>query len=294
MSSHQSGIMDPVPGLSRYLEFSALPEAETAQSLAALKTLAGGDEIVVGLGPGLVLGLGQSIDGLRPFPALSGPGCEVPSTQADLWVWVRGGDRGEIFHHGRAVIDQLAASFRLDQMVDGFKYGRGQDLTGYEDGTENPEGDEAVDAALVAGRGAGMDGSSFVAVQQWAHDLDHFDTIDQDDKDNAIIGRRLSDNEELDDAPDTAHVKRTAAGQFDPRSVILRRSMPWADASGEGLMFVAFGKTLDAFEVQMRRMVGLDDNVVDGLFRFTRPVSGGYFWCPPVSGGSLDLSAIGL
>ncbi len=294
MSSHQSGIMDPVPGLSRYLEFSALPEADVASGLAALKSDGGDGGMVVGLGPGLVLGLGQSIDGLRPFPALSGPGCEVPSTQADLWVWLRGSDRGEIFHRGRMVVDHLAPCFRLDHMVDGFKYGRGQDLTGYEDGTENPVGDEAVEAALVAGRGVGLDGSSFVAVQQWAHDLDHFDTIDQDDKDNNIIGRRLSDNEELDDAADTAHVKRTAAGQFEPRSVILRRSMPWADTSGDGLMFVAFGNTLDAFEVQMRRMVGLDDNVVDGLFRFTRPISGGYFWCPPVSGGSLDLSAVSL
>ncbi len=70
--------------------------------------------------------------------------------------------------------------------------------------------------------------------------------------------------------------------------------MPWADASGEGLMFVAFGRSLDAFEVQLRRMAGLEDGVVDGLFRFTRPISGSYFWCPPVSNGVLDLTAIGL
>ncbi|MEM7120888.1 MAG: Dyp-type peroxidase [Pseudomonadota bacterium] len=294
MSSHQPGIMEPVPSLSRYLEFIALPEADVVPGLEVLKNMAGDDGLVIGLGAGLVLGLDASIDGLRTFPSMSGRGSEVPSTQADLWVWVRGEDRGDIFHRGRAVIDHLASCFRLDHMVDGFKYGRGQDLTGYEDGTENPVGDEAVDAALVAGHGPGLDGSSFVAVQQWAHDLDHFDHIDQDDKDSNIIGRRLSDNEELEDAAATAHVKRTSASQFEPRSVILRRSMPWADASGEGLVFVAFGRTLDAFEVQLRHMIGEDDNVVDGLFRFTRPISGGYFWCPPVAGGSLDLSAIGL
>ena len=43
-----------------------------------------------------------------------------------------------------------------------------------EDGTENPKGEDAVAAAIVDGRGAGLDGSSYVAVQQWVHDLDRF------------------------------------------------------------------------------------------------------------------------
>jgi hypothetical protein len=30
-----------------------------------------------------------------------------------------------------------------------------------------------------------------------------------------------------------------------------------------GLMFVAFGKSHDAFEAQMRRMAGLDDGILD-------------------------------
>jgi hypothetical protein len=33
----------------------------------------------------------------------------------------------------------------------------------------------------------------------------------------------------------------------------VRRSMPWADAASEGLMFVAFGHSFDAFEAQLRR-----------------------------------------
>ena len=59
-----------------------------------------------------------------------------------------------------------------------------------------------------------------------------------------------------------------------------------------GLMFVAFGKTLDAFEVQMRRMVGEEDGIVDGLFQMSKPVSGAYFWCPPVLDGQLDWRAL--
>ena len=293
MSTPQPGILAPVPGHARYLEFGAVPDADHAAVLRDLAALTVDEEMVVGLGAGLVHGLGQAVAPLRAFPALSGPGCEVPSTQADLWCWLRGDDRGRNLHRGRSFAHLVQPAFRCDRLVDGFKYDRGLDLSGYEDGTENPDGDDAVDAAIWAQAGPGLDGSSFVAVQQWRHDLDHFAALDQGTRDN-IIGRRLSDNEELDDAPASAHVKRTAQESFDPEAFVLRRSMPWADAGGEGLMFVAFGKSLDAYEAQMRRMAGLEDGIVDGLFRFSRPLSGSYFWCPPVAGNTLDLSALDL
>ena len=293
MNTPQPGILAPVPGHARYLEFGAVPDADHAAVLRALASLPIDDEIVVGLGAGLVQGLGQTVAPLRAFPALSGPGCEVPSTQADLWCWLRGDDRGRITHRGRSFMQRVQPAFRCDRLVDGFKYDRGLDLSGYEDGTENPDGEDAVAAAICGQAGPGLDGSSFVAVQQWRHDLDRFAAMDQDTRDN-IIGRRLSDNEELGDAPASAHVKRTAQESFDPEAFVLRRSMPWAEAGGEGLMFVAFGKSLDAFEAQLRRMAGLEDGIVDGLFRFSRPLSGSYFWCPPVAGGTLDLTALGL
>jgi len=293
MSTSQSGILAPVPGHARYLEFGAVPDADHAAALRDLAALSVDEGLVVGLGAGLVQGLGQAVDPLRAFPALSGPGCEVPSTQADLWCWLRGDDRGAILHRGRTFVERVQPAFHCDRLVDGFKYDRGLDLSGYEDGTENPEGDDAVAAAIWGHAGPGLDGSSFVAVQRWRHDLDHFADFDQGTRDN-IIGRRLSDNEELDDAPASAHVKRTAQESFEPEAFVLRRSMPWADAGGEGLMFVAFGKSLDAYEAQMRRMAGLEDGIVDGLFRFSRPLSGGYFWCPPVADGTLDLTALGL
>jgi putative iron-dependent peroxidase len=294
MSTPQPGILAPVPGHARYLEFGAVPDADHTTVLRALASLPVDEGMVVGLGAGLVQGLGKAVAPLRAFPALSGPGCEVPSTQADLWCWLRGDDRGDILHRGRSFTDRVQPAFRCDRLVDGFKYDRGLDLSGYEDGTENPVGDDAVAAAIWAQAGPGLDGSSFVAVQQWRHDLDHFAALDQGARDN-IIGRRLSDNEELDDAPASAHVKRTAQESFEPEAFVVRRSMPWADVGGEGLMFVAFGKSLDAYEVQMRRMAGLDDGIVDGLFRFSRPLSGSYFWCPPVADdGTLDLSALGF
>ena len=57
-------------------------------------------------------------------------------------------------------------------------------------------------------------------------------------------------------------------------------------------MFVAFGRTLDAFEAQWGRMMGQEDGITDALFGFTRPISGAYYWCPPVRNGQLDISAL--
>jgi putative iron-dependent peroxidase len=68
--------------------------------------------------------------------------------------------------------------------------------------------------------------------------------------------------------------------------------MPWADAGGEGLVFVAFGASLDPFEALLRRMVGEEDGIADALFSFTRPVTGAYFWCPPLGAAGLDLTTL--
>ena len=153
------------------------------------------------------------------------------------------------------------------------------------------DSDEALKAALVSGQGEGYDGASFVAVQQWVHDLDAFQAKPASEQDN-IIGRRKSDNEELEDAPESAHVKRTAQEDFVPEAFVLRRSMPWTCGMESGLVFVAFGRSFDAFEAQLIRMVGAEDGITDAVFTFTRPISGSYFWCPPIRDGHLDLSAL--
>ncbi|HEX9445954.1 MAG TPA: Dyp-type peroxidase [Candidatus Binatia bacterium] len=293
MSQAQPGILAACSKLACYLTFSLMEVAAARKAVKSFCATADGDKTVVGFGEPLVLALGGRIQGLRPFPSYAGPGVSVPSTPADLWCWLRGDDRGELLLRSRAVGRALAAALRLDTVIDAFQYGDSRDLTGYEDGTENPKGKKAVEAGIVQGRGDGMDGSSFVAVQQWVHDFDRFDAMSPGDQDNSI-GRRKSDNEELADAPASSHVKRTAQETFSPEAFVLRRSMPWAEGARGGLVFVAFGKSLDAFEAQLKRMAGAEDGVTDALFKFTRPVSGGYFWCPPVQNGRLDLRALGL
>ena len=293
MDKAQAGILAPVPRLARYLTLSLGFGMAPRRSLQSLADLVDGNETVVGFGYPLLQALGRNIEGLRTFPAYLGSGLVLPSTQEALWFWLRGSDRGELLHRSRKISGAVSAAFKCESVIDGFQYDTGRDLTGFEDGTENPQGEKAIAAGIVQDRGEGLDGSSFVAVQLWVHDFARFDALSPQEQDDSV-GRRKSDNEELPDAPPSAHVKRTAQESFEPQAFIVRRSMPWADGVRGGLNFVAFGKSLDAFEAQLKRMVGAEDGIIDGLFQFSRPINGSYFWCPPLLNGRLDLRALGL
>jgi putative iron-dependent peroxidase len=300
MTVCQSAVMQVVPMVGRYLSFSLATSdvAQIRQSLKRLSSFADTSNMLVGLGAELVQAVGAQVPGLKIFEPLSGPSVKVASTPIALLCWLRGSDMGHLVLQTRLVKQALNPALQLEKVVDAFRHGQGPnghglDLTGYEDGIENPKGAAAVEAALVQNAGPGLDGGSFMAVQQWLHDLNAFEVMTPLAQDH-MIGRRRFDSEELDEAPESAHVKRTAQESFEPEAFVLRRSMPWAAGEQAGLMFVAFGKSFAAFETQLRRMLGLDDAVVDALFGMSKPISTAYFWCPPVSGGRLDLRQLGL
>lgn len=305
MTTFQTGILQPIPAIGRYVFFSLAPAAlsEPALLRASLQRLAplvDGEHVVAALGLELVQALGAEVPGLRAFPELDGVGVKAPATPVALCLWLRGRDLGELLPLTRALEKALAPALKLLRVVEAFRHGNGEsghglDLTGYEDGTENPEDAAAESAAFASGQGEGIDGSSYLALQQWQHDFDAFDALSTMDQDHSL-GRRRSDNEELTDAPESSHVKRTAQESFTPEAFVLRRSMPWAlhTSGGDkgGLMFAAYGCSFYAFETQLRRMLGLEDGIVDALFRFSRPVTGAYLWCPPMRDGQLDLRAL--
>ena len=293
MSTSQHGILAEQKPMARFLTLKLHSVDDLDNTLDRLINNIDIEQTVIGLGPSLVKALNKSIPGLRSFPVLSDSPIDIPSTQAALWIWLRGTDRGDLFHRSRKIESLLYPCFSLQQVIDSFQYQSERDMSGYVDGTENPQGNDAINAALVQNEGTGLDGASFVAVQQWLHDFDDLDLMNTEQQDNSI-GRRISDNVELDDAPESAHVKRTAQENFEPEAFVLRRSMPWSDKMSAGLNFIAFGKSFDAFEAQLKRMAGIDDGITDALFSFTRPLSGSYFWCPPVKQGKLDLSALDL
>ncbi|MCO4773792.1 MAG: Dyp-type peroxidase [Deltaproteobacteria bacterium] len=288
--SAQSSILSPVPPHASFLFADLRHGVDVQTALAELAALPSAPHLVVGVGPSFLAALGTSIDGVRPMPHLDGAPVPIPSTPDCLFVRVAGDDPGEVLHREREVL-ALLPSFEVVDRVLGFVHRDSRDLSGYIDGTENPTGEDATVAAFRAGAGPGLDGSAVVAVQRWLHDLDALEQMPRAAQ-NAMIGRDQDSNEELEDAPESAHVKRTAQEDFEPEAFVVRRSMPWRDERGAGLVFVSFSATLDPFEAQLRRMAGEDDGVVDALFSFTRPVTGATFWCPPVSGSSFDLTAL--
>jgi len=293
MTSCQPGILAEVPPLARYLTFVIQELEQVAARTRVLPELVDGEHTITGIGLSLAMALNRKVPGLQNFPCCAGAGIDIPASPAALWFWLKGTDRGELLHRSRLIERRLAPVFSLTASIDAFKYQTGFDLTGYEDGTENPQGAAAAKAAIIGGSGAGLDGSSYVAVQSWRHDLDRFERLPEQEQDHTI-GRRKHGNVEIADAPPAAHVKRTAQESFQPPAFILRRSMPWASGQSAGLMFVAFGKSFTAFESLLQRMTGATDGITDALFTFTRPVTGNYYWCPPLLNGRLDLSMVGI
>lgn len=293
MKNVQNGILEKENTMARYLSFSITSGQDVAVSLNDLISFIDTDSTVVGLGLSLVDVLGGDITGLSTFPAQTANGYEIPSTPTALWCWLRGTDRGELFHRSRKIESLLLPGFVLNDVIDASSYNSNRDLSGYEDGTENPVDIEAEQVAIISDSGAGIDGGSFVAVQQWLHDFEMLDEMSSDKKDD-IIGRRIKDNEEFDEAPESAHVKRAAQESFDPEAFMLRRSMPWVEGVDGGLVFVSFATSFKPFEMILDRMLGKEDSIADALFTFTKPITGAYYWCPPIKDGKLDLTKLNL
>lgn len=288
----QTAILDPVPAHARHLFFQLRSPANPRAILQKLAAACDGRSVVLGVGIGVARALGASISGLRGFPVLPDARPAIPATQQDLWLWLRGDEPGDLLLRGHELQSLIDPDFILVQAIDSFLHQDSRDLTGYQDGTENPKDEAAIEAAEAQGQGAGIDGSSFAAVQQWLHDFTAFDAMTRAEQDDCF-GRYRDSNEEFDEAPESAHVKRTAQESFDPEAFVVRRSMPWTEGVNAGLVFLAFGNAFDAYEAQLRRMTGHEDGISDALFGFTRPLTGGYYWCPPMRGNGVDLSALG-
>jgi len=95
-----------------------------------------------------------------------------------------------------------------------------------------------------------------------------------------VIGRNKSDSVELEDKPEDSHVARTDQDTF---GHIVRRNMPFGDASAHGTMFVGFCATQRPLAAMLDSMAGRTNGLRDALTRFTRPVTGAYYFVPALT-----------
>jgi putative iron-dependent peroxidase len=281
----QQNILAAIPSSARFLTFALKDGADPVPTLRRLADAPHDPATIVGVGAPVA----ARVAGLRPFPSNLAP--MFPATQHALWATIGHSDRGEQLDASVLLATHLAESFVVVEEVDAFAYRGGRDLSGFEDGTENPKGDAAVEAAFIHGRGAGLDGGSFVAVQRWVHAHDVLASMNARQKSDAV-GRDLESNEELKEAATSAHVKRTAQESFEPPAFMVRRSMPWGGVRERGLYFVAYVENLDRFERVLTRMSGKEDGTTDAIMSFTKALTGGYYFCPPLVDGKLDLRAL--
>ena len=237
---------------------------------------------VLGIGAPLASALDLQIPGLISFSRVGA----LTEKQHALWVFLGADDPGKAFARAVAMLAAVQDAFVLRESTPTFRFRRGRDLTGYEDGLANPTGEDARRAALVA-EGSLTDGA-FAFVQRFVHDRAAFNALPRSERD-AIMGRGQDDGRELPDAPASAHTRRCDQTGFSPSIFLHRRSMPWGDPMRHGLQFMAFTKDLGSLSTMLRRMTGEEDGVVDAILNYTRPETGGFYFCPPVIDGIVDV-----
>jgi putative iron-dependent peroxidase len=168
--------------------------------------------------------------------------------------------------------------------VQGFRYFDDRDLLGFVDGTENPRGDEAVDAVLIGEEDAPFAGGSYVVVQKYLHDLDGWNALSAEAQER-IIGRRKLSDIELDDSikPTSAHSALNTIVQDGKEVKILRDNMPFGRPShGEfGTYFVGYSRSPDTIEQMLENMfIGRPPGNYDRILDFSRAVTGNLFFVP--------------
>ena len=219
---------------------------------------------------------------LTPFKALDSGSLHAPSTPADLLLHVRADRYDLCFELTHRFRDALGAAVSLVEQIDGFRYLDSRDLTGFVDGTENPQGDERVVVALVDDDDP-FDGGSYIALQRYVHDLTAWRALPLAEQEQAIGRTKADDIEfESDAKAPSAHTKRAAFKENGVALKMLRHSMPYALPDELGLYFIACTKHARVFDLMLESMVmGDESGPHDRLLDFTRPVTGARFFAPP-------------
>lgn len=219
---------------------------------------------------------------LRTFPAMSGHGHDAPATPGDVLLYVRSARADLNFMLTRAVVAELEDAVEIIEHIDGFRYLDMRDMTGFVDGTENPEGDERAEVALVGDDDPDFAGGSYLHLMRFVHDMSKWNRQSEHHQEQ-VIGRTKADDQELDDdiRPATAHISRVVIEEDGEELEVLRQSMPYGDTTRAGLMFAAFGCRPDNFERMLKRMYeGEPDGTYDHLLDFTRAETGNAFFVP--------------
>jgi putative iron-dependent peroxidase len=290
MATPQTGIFALGDAAHIYLEFSLTAGTDAEElvrkvvSVHEPRTTVGGVNVVVGFRPELWRSVAANdtpaeLNGFNE-PLVGMDGYSMPATQADLWLWIAGASYDVVFDTAGGAIAKLAASATLTRELDGWSYRHSRDLTGFEDGTENPSLMIAPSIATVADGAPGA-GGSVLLFQQWVHETSTWQAL-SDAAQERVIGRTKPDSIELpeDVMPADSHVSRTTVDVDGEERDIFRRNTAYGNVVSHGTVFVGFSADQDRLNRMLRRMAGSDDGVRDALTRYTTPLTGAYYFIP--------------
>jgi putative iron-dependent peroxidase len=285
MSTPQSGIFALGTASHAYLELDAQGEREALELVTAVaslrepRTTMGGVNLVAGFRPelwrqALPADAPTEVEGFNSD--LVGPdGYTMPATQHDAVLWLSGIAYDVIFDTARQAIATLAPVAVVAEETSSWPYQHDRDLTGFIDGSENPDLIEARDVAVIPDGSPGA-GSSILLLQKWTHDAAVWESLPVAQQE-AVIGRTKADSVELDDKALDSHVARNDQDEF---GKIFRRNMPYGTVTDHGTMFVGFSAEQRRLREMLESMVGLTVGVRDALTRYTQPVTGAYYVVP--------------
>ncbi|MEA1065629.1 Dyp-type peroxidase [Erwinia sp. HR93] len=221
----------------------------------------------------------ESAPELKAFTPL-GKGL-APAVQRDVLIHILSQRHDVNFSAAQAALEAFGGALRIEEETHGFRWVEERDLSGFVDGTENPKGDEVRREVAIINGGVD-DGGSYVFVQRWEHNLQQLNRMPVNEQEK-LFGRTKQDNEEMpgDRRPDTSHLGRVDLKEDGKGLKIVRQSLPYGTASGtHGLYFIAYCARLHNIEQQLLSMFGETDGKRDAMLRFTKPVTGGYYFAP--------------
>jgi putative iron-dependent peroxidase len=221
---------------------------------------------------------------LHPFREIRAGPRHAVATPGDLLFHIRAKRMDLCFELATQIMARLGDSVSPVHEVHGFKFFDDRDLIGFVDGTENPTGQEAIDAVLVGTEDAAFAGGSYVIVQKYLHDLAGWNALPTEAQER-IIGRTKLSDIELDDAikPTSAHNALTTIVEDGKEVKILRDNMPFGSASQRefGTYFIGYARSPRTIEQMLENMfVGRPPGNYDRLLDFSRAISGNLFFAP--------------
>ncbi|GJF08187.1 peroxidase [Mycolicibacterium cyprinidarum] len=227
---------------------------------------------------------------LREFVEFKGARHHAPSTPGDLLFHIRGGSLDVCFELGGRILASMADAVTVVDEVHGFKFFEQRDLLGFVDGTENPDGPDAVAAVEIGDSDPDFAAASYVHVQRYTHDMAAWNALSVTEQE-LVIGRTKLENIELDDAvqPANSHVTLNTLTDEDGNDLqVVRANMPFGSLGGApggecGTYYIAYAADPEVTEKMLSNMfIGDPPGNTDRILDFSTAKTGSMFFVPTI------------